>query len=171
MKIQKRSGETKVEMQMTPMIDMVFQLLIYFLFTFKIVAQEGDFNIKMPKVAQQSTSQLPPLPPFMVRLAADNAGNLRQIVTPSRTLPVTPGDRASARGAFDSLLAEVKDYVGQDTGPNSLRDKAEAKISTDFNLHYKYVIDAITHVSGYREPGGQLVRLIQNIQFEPPKEP
>jgi biopolymer transport protein ExbD len=169
MKLAKRSADAKVEMQMTPMIDMVFQLLIYFLFTFKIVAQEGDFNIRMPKTADG-----PPPPgvlPFVVRLSADEAGNLRQIVTPVRTLPVAPGDRISARNAYRSLLNEVKDFVGQETGPNSLRDKAEAKISADFHLHYKYVIDAITHVSGYREPDGQLVRLIQNIQFAPPQGP
>ena len=67
-------------------------------------------------------------------------------------------------------MADVKDYVGKDTGPNSLRFKAEARLSADFNLHYRYVIDAITSVSGYRE-GNQTVRLIQNIQFDPPKPP
>ncbi len=41
----------KVEMQMTPMIDIVFQLNIFFLFTFKIVLPEGDFNIRMPSAA------------------------------------------------------------------------------------------------------------------------
>ncbi len=33
---------------MTPMIDIVFLLLVFFLFSFKIVVQEGDFNIRMP---------------------------------------------------------------------------------------------------------------------------
>lgn len=33
---------------MTPMIDIVFQLLVFFIMTFKIVSQEGDFHIKMP---------------------------------------------------------------------------------------------------------------------------
>ena len=42
------NADEKVEVQMTPMIDIVFQLLIFFIMTFKIVAQEGDFNIKMP---------------------------------------------------------------------------------------------------------------------------
>ena len=42
------TGKDKIELQMTPMIDIVFQLLVFFIMTFKIVAQEGDFNIKMP---------------------------------------------------------------------------------------------------------------------------
>ena len=43
-----KSAESKIELQMTPMIDVVFQLLVFFLFTFRIATQEGDFNIKMP---------------------------------------------------------------------------------------------------------------------------
>ena len=30
-------------LEMTPMIDIVFQLLVFFIMTFKIVSQEGDF--------------------------------------------------------------------------------------------------------------------------------
>src|SRR5437660_1412822 len=157
MHLRTRVGESRVEMQMTPMIDMVFQLLIYFLFTFRISAVEGDFNIKLPKAVPPVDA--PVMLPFTVQLKGDEAGNLRQVITPSRVIAVTPGDRASARAAFASLLADVKDFVGQDTGPNSLRTKAEARISAD-NLHYRYVIDAITHISGYRQ-GGQTVRLIE----------
>lgn len=50
MKIKSRAA-TKVELMMTPMIDIVFQLLIFFIMSFKIAAQEGDFNIKMPLAA------------------------------------------------------------------------------------------------------------------------
>ena len=31
----------KIELQMTPMIDIVFQLLVFFIMTFKIVSMEG----------------------------------------------------------------------------------------------------------------------------------
>ena len=41
----------KIELQMTPMIDIVFQLNIFFLFTFKIILPEGDFSIRMPSAA------------------------------------------------------------------------------------------------------------------------
>ena len=40
-----------VELNMTSMIDIVFQLLVFFIMTFKIVAQEGDFNVRMPAAA------------------------------------------------------------------------------------------------------------------------
>ena len=52
MNIEKKGPEAKVEMQMTPMIDIVFQLLTFFIMSFKIVAAEGDFDIKMPLAAR-----------------------------------------------------------------------------------------------------------------------
>ncbi len=42
------SDDRTIRLQMTPMIDIVFQLLVFFIMTFKIVSQEGDFHIKMP---------------------------------------------------------------------------------------------------------------------------
>ena len=74
------SGQEKVELQMTPMIDVVFQLLIFFLFSFKIASIEGDFNIKMPlAAAAQMPSDAPPLPPIRVRLVAGPEGELAAI--------------------------------------------------------------------------------------------
>ncbi|MEK6237543.1 MAG: biopolymer transporter ExbD, partial [Planctomycetales bacterium] len=51
MKVRNQKDSEKVELQMTPMIDIVFQLLVFFVMTFKIVSQEGDFDIKMPLAA------------------------------------------------------------------------------------------------------------------------
>ena len=49
MKIRSRSGDgEKIETQMAPMIDVVFQLLIFFMLTLKIIEPEGDFSISMP---------------------------------------------------------------------------------------------------------------------------
>ena len=67
--------DEKVELQMTPMIDIVFQLLIFFIMTFKIVAMEGDFNIKMPSAAP-SSGEPDPLQdtPLMLTLKANDDG-------------------------------------------------------------------------------------------------
>ena len=48
MKIRHTGREDKIQLQMTPMIDIVFQLLVFFIMTFKIILHEGDFNILMP---------------------------------------------------------------------------------------------------------------------------
>ena len=48
MKFRNTGGELdKIEPQMAPMIDIVFQLLIFFMLTLKIIEPEGDFSINM----------------------------------------------------------------------------------------------------------------------------
>lgn len=50
MKVRGSGGEAeKIEPQMAPMIDVVFQLLIFFMLTLKIIEPEGDFPINMPQ--------------------------------------------------------------------------------------------------------------------------
>ncbi len=58
MKIRNTHRPEKIELQMTPMIDIVFQLLIFFIMTFKIVEVEGDFNIKMPASAPTAGTRM-----------------------------------------------------------------------------------------------------------------
>ena len=81
MKIRNRSGEgEKIETQMAPMIDVVFQLLIFFMLTLKIVEPEGNFDINMPLgKPQQSTVTDADLPPLKVRLIAGADGQLADL--------------------------------------------------------------------------------------------
>ena len=76
MRIRHAENIDKIELQMTPMIDIVFQLNIFFLFTFKIILPEGDFNIHMPSAAAALRfAYVPPimlpLPPSMTATAGD----------------------------------------------------------------------------------------------------
>ena len=174
------SGDSEVELQMTPMIDIVFQLLIFFIMTFKIVVQEGDFNVKMPKALGPGRTTFPR---FVVNLKSDQYGNLNEISIPSRTFPLAPPDiplaispsatqkqfRQTVLAAFAQVREEVKHLVGKDTGPDSLRENVEAVIAADDQLHYVYIIDAVTHISGFVEDKHP-VKLIQNIKFKPPQK-
>jgi biopolymer transport protein ExbD len=153
------SSVDKVEQQMTPMIDIVFQLLIFFLFSFKIAAPEGDFNIKMP-VASMESVELDPTLPIKVRLRADAGGELASITMNDRDLGTD----------FEQLRLQISSIVGSDTGPDSAAATTECEIDCDYNLRYEYVIEAITHISGYVE-GNQIVKLIQKIRFAPPRKP
>lgn len=59
MKLSRKDVQT-VEMQMGPMIDMVFLLLVFFMVTAKPVKQESDINIGLPgTVAQEETVDIP----------------------------------------------------------------------------------------------------------------
>lgn len=59
MQIRRKDVQT-VEMQMGPMIDMVFLLLVFFMVTAKPVKQESDINIGLPgTVAQEESVDIP----------------------------------------------------------------------------------------------------------------
>ena len=155
--------EDRIELQMTPMIDIVFQLLIFFIMTFKIVAQEGDFNIKMPLAAQQAG--LPDESPILtmhVRLRADANGRLLSaggIVVNGELVFNTP----------EELHNYMVGIVGGDEP--SAREDAEVELDCDYGLNYEHVIEAITAVSGYvNHSTGQVERLIEKIKFTPPTQ-
>ena len=153
-------GQEKVTLEMTPMIDVVFQLLVFFIMTFKIVSLEGDFNIRMPLAAPSAGPVDDILPPIRVRLSAGPDGELTGILMGERTL-----------SSFGELHNEIVAIVGTDSGPGSLAESAEVELDLDYNLRYEYVIEAITAVSGRVDENNRIVRLIEKINFAPPREP
>jgi biopolymer transport protein ExbD len=159
-----KGSEAKIELQMTPMIDVVFQLLVFFLFTFRIATQEGDFNIKMPLSTYSPSvtiNQDSPVFTLHVRLRADADGRL----------PGSGGIVVNNERSFDSF-EQLHNYVisiigGHEPGGNA---EAEVELDCDYNLHYEHVIDAITAVSGYVDRStGQIERLIERINFASPQ--
>jgi biopolymer transport protein ExbD len=59
MQLRRKDVQT-VEMQMGPMIDMVFLLLVFFMVTAKPIKQESDINLGLPgTVAQEETVDIP----------------------------------------------------------------------------------------------------------------
>jgi biopolymer transport protein ExbD len=161
-----KSSESKIELQMTPMIDVVFQLLVFFLFTFRIATQEGDFNIKMPLATYVRGATAESESPFVtmhVRLRADRTGRL-----PSAGGIVVNGERVL--NSFEELHNYVIGVIGGNE-PSAKAD-AEVELDCDYNLNYEHVIDAITAVSGYVDRStGQIERLVEKIKFTPPQEP
>ncbi len=158
----KGGGDEKIELQMTPMIDIVFQLLVFFIMTFKIVSQEGDFNIKMPLAApaQGATDDLQ-LPPMKVRLRAGASGVLAG---------VTLNDRSFGTD-MEALRLDIIGFIGDDRGPGSIQETAEVELDCDYGLRYEHVIQAITAVSGHLDGSGHVVKLVEKIKFAPPRQP
>ena len=155
----------KIELQMTPMIDIVFQLLIFFIMTFKIVSQEGDFSIKMPLSAPNQGIQDDSVPPLKVHLRATNSGTLAGVSLNDRSMG---GDTAKA--LFDQLHREIIGLVGDQRGPGSMVDQTEVEFTCDFDLHYQFVIQAITAVTGYVGQDGNIIKLIDKIRFAAPND-
>lgn len=161
MKIRKSAaaGSDKVEMQMTPMIDVVFQLLTFFVMSFKIATQEGDFNVKMPLAAPGPSDQVVDIPPIKLKLTANSQGQLSGIHM---------GERAMDN--FKDLNNAIIEIVGTDTGPDSLAAQTEVEIDADYDLRYENVVQAITAISGHVDSTGHIVKLIEKLKFTAPKK-
>lgn len=156
-----RYGEEKIELQMTPMIDIVFLLLVFFLMTFKIVSPEGDFNIKMPLAAPREGPITDSLPPSKVTLLADDSGMLSGILLTKRPMR-----------DFNQLHLEIRGAVNDAGGPRSAGAKAlEVELDCEYQLRFEYVIDAISAISGYVTEDRRIIPLIEKIKFSPPRAP
>jgi len=152
-------GEEQIELQMTPMVDVVFLLLIFFLMTFKITSPEGDFDVKMPLAAPAQSTPTDALP-IDIRLRSTPDGKLAGIQMGERVL-----------NSFADLRKEIRTMVGDDRGPGSIAQNTEVKFDCDYQLDFKYTIAAITAISGYVSPDGRIIRLVEKISFAPPREP
>lgn len=147
------TDDVKVETQMTPMIDVVFLLLIFFLVTFKIVSQEGDFDITMPPPESAGPPDSATIA-IVVRMTADANGNLVDLIYKDQVI-----EASTDAARFDALQELVYRDV-EDLGP----ELTEVEIDYDFNLQYGYVMTAISHING-RYVNNQLVDMVEKIRF------
>ncbi len=94
----------EIKLNMTAMIDIVFQLLVFFIMTFKVVAMEGDFNIRMPLATTDMTEnieeELPEL--ITVKLRAGENGNINSILVDD-----------NETFADENMFLDLTDYVEQ----------------------------------------------------------
>lgn len=161
MKVRTRNPDgDKIEMQMSSMIDVVFQLLIFFMLTLKIIEPEGDFDINMPLGAPAQSVETADLPPLKVRMIADVNGQLASLTFNGR-------DMGNGSAAFQRLNMEVLKAVNalRAAGPANV-DKQEVEIDPDYNLDYSNIIAAISACSGKME-NKQMIRYISRIKFAP----
>ena len=149
----------KIAIDMTPMIDVVFQLITFFMLTLKTVIVEGDFDIKMPLGAGKQDPDSAPPTVHLVKMTADPAGQLTGITLNGN--PVAD---------FEQLRQKIIGFVGVNQGPGGA-DNTEVELDCDYGLKYGNVVKAISFVSGVPQADGQVIDLVKKIKFKPPKKP
>jgi biopolymer transport protein ExbD len=171
MKIKPTSTDTRVAIDMTPMIDIVFQLLAFFIMTLRIGAAEGDFNIKMPLAAPRAAPIDENLiPPIKLYLTANAQGDLVTLaVNADPRDPLVDLSQATVFRGPDRFR-RLHNFVAGQVGDGSLASSAEVELVCDYGLRYEFVIDAITAVSGSVGPDGRIIKLVEKIKFAPPRE-
>jgi biopolymer transport protein ExbD len=188
----------KIPIDMTAMIDVVFQLLTFFMLTLKSVVVEGDFNIRMPLGASAGAAEENPIPPLILKMSADASGRLTGVQMGGKS--VVGQDLLDSLGSADGLLEQAlaaaakgnkgpmaqarraKEEAAQkltatlqaqivDTFGNDLSraELTELELDCDPGLKYDHVVSAITAASGILK-GDEVVPLIQKIKFAPPKK-
>lgn len=152
----------EIKLNMTAMIDVVFQLLVFFIMTFKIVANEGDFNIRMPlasvKPPSESIENLTTL--ITVKLNAGDNGNIANIDV--------DGDSESKQLTGQTMFSDLTNFVEAILANNadpSAADDVEVEFDIDFNLKYQYTVKAIGAVSGKVLPDDSVKTLVETIKF------
>ena len=151
-----------VSFDMTPMIDCCFQLIIFFMLSLRISTPEGDFSIKMPLARGAEDTPAAPLP-IKLGLQADANGRLCSLTMGAKPL--------SSQAPFNELRREMRAIIKDDIGPGASGGKPEVELDCDPHLHYQYVMQTITAVSGFvgKDAQGerQIVKLIEKIKFAP----
>ena len=153
------SDPDEIKLNMTAMIDIVFQLLVFFIMTFKVVAMEGDFNIRMPLATTDAESieeELPDL--IMVKLRAGDNGGIAGII-------VDDNDPFVSEDWFAELTDYVEKQIAGDGNAES-GSTTEVEFDIDYGLKYGYTVKAIESVSGRINPDGTVKKLIEKIKFK-----
>lgn len=154
-----------IKLNMTSMIDIVFQLLVFFILTFKVVVQEGDYNVRMPLNAISDEENFEDSPDLIrVLLRAGDSGGISSIeVDDEVEVKTIVGD------TVESLFSQLNDYVdakvSAGSDPESGSD-TQVEFDIDFNLRYADTVSAIEAVSGKVLADGAVKKLVENIKLK-----
>jgi biopolymer transport protein ExbD len=160
------------------MIDVVFQLLIFFMLTLKIIEPEGDFSINMPQGKPTADPKVDvTIQPLVINMANNTDGSLAalQIGNNPALKPPTNAtaaeidtyiklnekellsrEQARQRIGEDKLFTRLNEavakYVREQAALQPDRQKLEkelkAKIQFTYNLNHRYLIKATSACRG-----------------------
>jgi len=122
MQIRRKDVQT-VEMQMGPMIDMVFLLLVFFMVSAKPVKQESDINIGLPgTVAQEEALDIPDEQRIQIQPNGQILLNDQPMDSPqSAELPTLLGTLKRFKESADSNKTEALITIDADDAANHQR--------------------------------------------------
>ncbi len=145
---------SRVPLDMTPMIDIVFQLLVFFTLTLRVAQPEGQFELQLPRghAAGEAMSETPPL---IVVLTSGSAGELASVSLNHQPL-----------ASLDQLHARVAGLVEHNP---QLTSSGRVELRCDQGLAYEHTVAALAAVSAKRRADGTLTRLIEQVSLNSPE--
>jgi biopolymer transport protein ExbD len=146
---------SRVPLDMTPLIDIVFQLLVFFALTLRVAQPEGQFELQLPRGGLAAGAAVSEAPPMIVVVKSNDAGDLQSVSL--------SGD---ALAGLDDLHRRVAQLVEQ--SPH-LTTTGRVVLRCDQQLAYEHTVAALGAVSAQRQPDGTLTRLIEQVSLTTPE--
>ncbi len=166
------SNAEEIQLNMTSMIDIVFQLLVFFIMTFKITAQEADFNIKMPAPSKTPESIIDVESKVIEVSLLANAERVisgikvdNEVSTQSFTATYDSEGQPKTNH-YKQLTKYIEESITTESDPSS-QDETEVEFIIDESLRYGYTVQAIEAVYGRIDENGNRKKLIEKIKFRP----
>jgi biopolymer transport protein ExbD len=151
-----------VLVNMTPMIDVVFQLIAFFVMTFRVAAEEGDFNIRMPLASNRPIEeQIEKVTTLVtVRLKSGAEGQIAAIDVDNGI----DADHFAESDLYSKLTQFIEKSMTGEGDPSSATE-TEVEFEIDYVLKYQYTVRAIEAVSGKVQADGTIKTLVEKIKF------
>lgn len=146
MQLRRKDTQT-IEMQMGPMIDMVFLLLVFFMVTARPVQQESDIDIGLPgTVAQEETVDIPDEQRIVIAPDGQVILNELPMDTPdSKDLPTLLGTLLRFKQSADANKSEALVTI------DAHDDAAHQRIVDVLNICAKAEITGVTFAESSEE--------------------
>jgi biopolymer transport protein ExbD len=149
MRKRKEEAAPEVELPVTPMLDMTFQLLAFFIFTFRPASMEGQMDFTLPaggEARARNEADVDPNRPSDTQLALKsqitvvlrvdrsevNSGVLSQVTVQ------TPSGESEVR-----TLQGLYDFLVRQRSSQDITNKDDIQIQADSKLKYAFVIEAM----------------------------
>ena len=142
----KSRSTSDFKLEMTAMIDIVFQLLVFFVMTFKVVAQEGELEMSSPQALTLGSS-LDVAEQLALELSADDSGRLQRIRIGDRSFR----DYRELNEFFFDLA--------------SRKLSCTVTIDCDYRLSYADTIRAIEATKRHQGLDGRVIQLDHTTRF------
>lgn len=138
----------KCELQMTPMIDVTFLLLIFFMCTLKFKVLEGKLGAYLPKDVGVQAFDTPPVEKVDIRLDVINPGRkVRYDYKTKAQVPYTDADAAEGKRFFYDESRVIEYTVGGKPTRDLTEVVRRLKVFKEGDPEIKATVDARNNVT------------------------
>jgi biopolymer transport protein ExbD len=144
----KRDNGPEVELPVTPMLDMAFQLLTFFIFTYHPSALEGQMELSLPAAGEAKAKQMKDVDPD--KMSDTDIEEPSQVTVVVKTQRDGINDGAISQLVVDGLtkttvnnLKELQDYLAKLKGNAGLTNKEAVRLQPDSLLRWACVVDVM----------------------------